>query len=599
VPRPLAETVALLLLGATLAFAVIRPRGLPEVVAAVPAALLAVTLGILPARAALDELASLGPTIGFLAAVLLLGELCEREGLFAMAGQRMASASKGRPVALLGLVFGVGAAVTAVLSLDATVVLLTPVVFATAVGLRLRPKPHIYACTHLANSASLLLPVSNLTNLLAFRTSGLPFARFATMMTLPWLAAIGVEWLVLRRFFASDLVGRGEVVAEPKIGGAPRYAIVVLALTLVGFGVASLVHVDPVVVAALGAVALAVPALHSWRARPADLGRALALPFLAFVAALGVVVRAVSDAGLGPLVGRLVPAGTSLGSLLAVAVVAAVLANLVNNLPGHPAAAPGRGDRRANDGPGRPGRRERRAEPHLRRLAGHAAVAPGAVRAPRRAGGRGVPAAGRAHRPGRAAGRRRGAVGHAARTTMTAMATNTLRVLVWLVEGTWQGCVDAARPLLPAEAEVTLLHVTPTEVAGAMGGALAGLLGRGRPGPGRHPAERIAALADQAAAKLLAAAAARLGRPARRQATSGRVERVVVQADLLVTARDGDRSRLGPASLGPATRFVVDHAPCPVLLVWPDQAPGVESIPPPPPHPHPSPPGPPPPPPRH
>jgi nucleotide-binding universal stress UspA family protein len=174
-----------------------------------------------------------------------------------------------------------------------------------------------------------------------------------------------------------------------------------------------------------------------------------------------------------------------------------------------------------------------------------------------------------------------------------------MRVLVWLVEGTWQGCVDAARPLLPRDAEITLLHVAPSEVAEAATAPLAGLLGRGRPRPGRHPAERISAMSDQAAAELLAAAAARLGRQARRQATSGRVERVVVEAaegaDLLVAARDGDRSRLGPASLGPATRFVVDHAPCPVLLVWPDQAPGVDSIAPPhPPHSAPPPPPPPP-----
>jgi nucleotide-binding universal stress UspA family protein len=52
--------------------------------------------------------------------------------------------------------------------------------------------------------------------------------------------------------------------------------------------------------------------------------------------------------------------------------------------------------------------------------------------------------------------------------------------------------------------------------------------------------------------------------------------------DLLVAARDGDRSRLGPHSLGHATRFVVDHASCAVLLVWPDAPPGVESIPSPP-----------------
>jgi arsenical pump membrane protein len=75
-----------------------------------------------------------------------------------------------------------------------------------------------------------------------------------------------------------------------------------------------------------------VPALARRRATAADLVRAAAIPFLAFVAALGVVVAAVSGAGLGTAVGRLVPAGTSLWSLLAIAAGAALLANLVNNL---------------------------------------------------------------------------------------------------------------------------------------------------------------------------------------------------------------------------------------------------------------------------
>ncbi|MFD8804728.1 universal stress protein, partial [Streptomyces sp. NPDC059597] len=80
----------------------------------------------------------------------------------------------------------------------------------------------------------------------------------------------------------------------------------------------------------------------------------------------------------------------------------------------------------------------------------------------------------------------------------------------------------------------------------------------------------------------------RLGRPCVREERSGRVEREVVAAaegaDLLVLARDGDRTRLGPHSLGPASRFTVDHAPCPVLLVWPDRAPSLRTLPPPPPH---------------
>lgn len=169
-----------------------------------------------------------------------------------------------------------------------------------------------------------------------------------------------------------------------------------------------------------------------------------------------------------------------------------------------------------------------------------------------------------------------------------------MRVCVWLVEGTWQGCIDAAAGILPADASVLLLHVTPADVAGAVEAAAAGRFGRAF--AGHRPTRRIETAAGEAASGLLATAAARLGREdAELLARQGRIEREVVSAvaegvDLLVAARDGDRSRLGPHSLGHTTRFVIDHAPCAVLLVWPDAPPGVDSIPPSPHHRHPPPP---------
>jgi arsenical pump membrane protein len=332
VPSPIAETLAVLLLVATLGCAIVRPRGLPEAVVAVPAAGLLLLLGVLPLGQAGTEARSLAPTIGFLAAVLVLANLCDRHGLFEAAGSWMAAGSRGRPVSLLALVFAAASIVTAVLSLDATVVLLTPVVFATVARLHLRARPHVYACTHLANSASLLLPVSNLTNLLAFGASGLSFAQFGAIMLLPWLVAISVEWVVMRRFFAGDLVGRGDAQTVSPLP-VPAFAASVVGLTLVGFFVTSAFNVSPAFAALGGAIVLAIPAIASRRTTIRDIGLSIDIPFLAFVLALGFVVKAISLHGLGGVVTHLVPGGTGLGTLLVIAAVGAVLANVINNLP--------------------------------------------------------------------------------------------------------------------------------------------------------------------------------------------------------------------------------------------------------------------------
>jgi arsenical pump membrane protein len=98
VPGPIAETLAGLLLVGTLGWAMVRPWGLPEAVVAVPAAALLLLLGVLSLSQAGAEAKSLAPTIGFLAAVLVLANLCDRYGLFEAAGTWMATGSRGRPV---------------------------------------------------------------------------------------------------------------------------------------------------------------------------------------------------------------------------------------------------------------------------------------------------------------------------------------------------------------------------------------------------------------------------------------------------------------------------------------------------------------------
>lgn len=321
------------LLVAVLAWAVVRPFGWPEAVVAVPAAGVAVVSGVISLDHVRAEAEQLGPVIGFLAAVLVLAHFCDVEGLFQACGAWMARRAAGSPTRLLTSVFVLASVITAVLSLDATVVLLTPVVFATATRMGVRARPHVYACAHLSNSASLLLPVSNLTNLLAFAASGLSFTRFAALMVLPWLVAIGAEYAIFRRFFRRDLTASDHSPAPVDTPPLPLFALVTVGCTLAGFVVASAVGVDPAWAAAAGALVLAGRALVRRRATPLTVVRAAAPSFLAFVLALGIVVRAVVDNGLADALRHVLPEGTGLVALLGIAALAAVLANLINNLP--------------------------------------------------------------------------------------------------------------------------------------------------------------------------------------------------------------------------------------------------------------------------
>ena len=143
-----------------------------------------------------------------------------------------------------------------------------------------------------------------------------------------------------------------------------------------------------------------------------------------------------------------------------------------------------------------------------------------------------------------------------------------MKVLAWITEGGWEACVDAVATL--DASEVTLLYVTSIDLPGP----------RGR----RHEQvmARMHGLAEEAAEALLKDAEERLGREAQRIVADGEPETIVFDAasgcDVLVVARDG--RHLGPHSIGHSQRWVIDHAPCTVVLTWPEGAPDDDHPPP-------------------
>jgi arsenical pump membrane protein len=269
----------------------------------------------------------------FLVTILVVGDVCGRSGVFDAAAGWVRRIGRDHPVPLFTGVFVLGALVTTVLSLDATVVLLTPVVLtaATAAGVSARPGAH--TCLRMANSASLLLPVSNLTNLLAMRYLDLTFLGFAAWMAPVLVVVLVVEYAAARLLFRRELTEEADPDhAVPLRPSVPRLPVVTVVLMLAGFAALSPLGVEPFWVSGAAAVVLV-----AWGARRRTLTLEQAVhaghpTFAVFVLCLGLVVAALSVGPLGDRVHDVVPHGTSYGDLLLIAVMATVLANLLTNL---------------------------------------------------------------------------------------------------------------------------------------------------------------------------------------------------------------------------------------------------------------------------
>ena len=272
------------------------------------------------------DLASLSETVAFLVSIMVLAQACADEGLFEVLGGHMSRLATGSSTRLLAWSIGLAASVTAVLSLDATVVLLTPILIA-ATGLSPH-RSHAYASVRIANSGSTLLPVSNLSNLLVFGATGLTFVGFTWAMLPVWLVAVAAEYAVLRWWFRDEL----RETYEPPSGEAyavPLFPVAVVLVVL--FALAS--GATPWVPALAGAILVSGYALVRGTATWTDLIEAANIPLAVFVLVWALAVAWLGTTSFGEWFDDSMPAGTGLGSLIVIALIAMVAANIVNNLP--------------------------------------------------------------------------------------------------------------------------------------------------------------------------------------------------------------------------------------------------------------------------
>ncbi|MGT2461653.1 SLC13 family permease [Sinomonas atrocyanea] len=306
----------------------------------------AAAVGILPwpAVGALTE--RVGPILAFVASITVVTELLNAAGLFEWMASYFRRWGRGRVWVLWLLVVGLSLAATVFLSLDTTAVLLTPIVVVLARRCGLPPLPFALTTVWLANTGSLLLPVSNLTNLLALHALGsVSPGEFAARMALPalWCAAVPVAAVAL--VFRRELAGRYNSVRLGRVQSDPDEAQGAQASTrdpvLLGLGAGVLALLLPALVTGVPvwvpATAAALALLVAFGIRRRTVLRWALVPWqlLLFAAGLFLVMEALQYVGARELAAAVLGTGDGPGSLVRVAAAGAVGANVVNNLPAY------------------------------------------------------------------------------------------------------------------------------------------------------------------------------------------------------------------------------------------------------------------------
>jgi len=296
-----------------------------------------IAAGIVSPKQALEVLQATDNILLFFLGLMVISAVADQAGFFKWCAQKAVGLAKGSARKLLLVVFGLGVVITVFFSNDATALILTPIVFVLVTKFKLKPLPYVFACAFMANTASMLLPVSNPVNLLPVDSFKMTLVEYLKFTTLPSLLAITINVALFMVIFRKDIAAsfKDEHPEPPvKVDGFFRFVCIVLALTAVGYVLAS-IYGKPVSWPALGGAAALLMGGFVWdRLQLRRVTSGISWSIFIFIFGLALLVRGLENRevtqALGEAVARLSSAGT-LWAILAVSFGTAIGANLINN----------------------------------------------------------------------------------------------------------------------------------------------------------------------------------------------------------------------------------------------------------------------------
>jgi len=278
----------------------------------------------------------------FFTGLILIAWVAEESGFFRWIALEAARLADGDSRRLLLNVFAVGVLTSTFLSNDATALLLTPVVIAVADETALSPLPLALACTFIADTASVTLPVSNPINVLFLESfRGIHLGAYIGHLLAPSLAAIAINILLFLWLFRGGDSGRFASASLPhsrtavRAGGYFRYTVAGLAVIAVAYVVVAALGGPLSVVAMAGAVALIAGGTTSRSLTIVHLRR-VPWTIVPFVVGLLVLVQGLENAGVTTWLGAEILAvaeRSRFAGVIATVFGSALGANVLNNLP--------------------------------------------------------------------------------------------------------------------------------------------------------------------------------------------------------------------------------------------------------------------------
>ena len=318
-----------------------RPRGIPEAASSAAGALLMLASRIVPVGQAIQLLLASWNVLLFFAGLVLIAWTAEQGGFFRWAALWAVRLADGSPLRLFLNVFGLGAIISTFLSNDATALLLTPVVVTLTEETGLSSLPFAFACTFIANTASVTLPVSNPINILLLEQFHMRLGVYVAHLLAPSLAAIafntGLFLAVFHRRLGPAFSSKSLALPRGTVTN-PRF----LRYTLAGLGALSLAYLVgslldwPLSLVALGGAALLLLGGIGLGALKLGEVRHASWSIVPFIASLLVLVQGVENVGVTTwLAGRFMAlaAHGPLAAILAATAGSAIGSNLINNVP--------------------------------------------------------------------------------------------------------------------------------------------------------------------------------------------------------------------------------------------------------------------------